>query len=162
MEIVHARAEDLPEIFKIYEYARKFMRASGNPTQWGNTRPLPETVIKDIEKRQSYLVKENGRICGVFAFIIGNDPTYDIIEDGEWLNSNEYGVIHRLAGNGTCKGVFEAALAYCRSRIADIKVDTHKDNLVMQHLFETHDFVYCGIIYTDDGTARRAYQLLRK
>ena len=34
-----------------------------------------------------------GTPCGVFAFIIGDDPTYQVIEDGGWLNDNPYGAI---------------------------------------------------------------------
>ena len=32
-----AKYQDLPKILEIYEYARQFMRAHGNPTQWGVT-----------------------------------------------------------------------------------------------------------------------------
>ena len=36
--------------------------------------------------------------------------------------------------------------------------DTHADNAVMQRLLEGAGFVRCGIIYTDDGSPRIAYQ----
>ncbi len=40
-----------------------------------------------------------------FAFILGEDPTYQQI-DGAWLNDQPYGTIHRIAGNGKIKGTF--------------------------------------------------------
>lgn len=42
----------------------------------------------------------------------------------------------------------------------NIRVDTHKDNLVMQHILEKRGFRRCGIIYVKDGTERIAYQRL--
>jgi hypothetical protein len=34
--------------------------------------------------------------------MIGKDPTYAVIENGNWLNDEPYGVIHRIASNGRC------------------------------------------------------------
>ena len=31
--------EDMPELLRVYEAARKIMRENGNPDQWGNTHP---------------------------------------------------------------------------------------------------------------------------
>lgn len=42
----------------------------------------------------------------------------------------------------------------------NIRVDTHKDNLVMQHILKKRGFRRCGIIYVKDGTERIAYQRL--
>ena len=39
----------------------------GNPTQWGQTRPTEETLRKDIEKEQLYVIEERDRLQGVFA-----------------------------------------------------------------------------------------------
>ena len=43
------------------------------------------------------LETESG-LHGVFAFILGEDPTYGVIEDGQWLSGDPYGTIHRIAG----------------------------------------------------------------
>ena len=55
----------------------------------------------------------------------------------------------------------QAALAYCESVSPNMRVDTHEKNLAMQHILERNGYVYCGRIYVDDGTSRRAYQKLR-
>ena len=37
------------------------------------------------------------KVCATFVFIIGEDPTYDIIENGAWIdNERPYGTIHRM------------------------------------------------------------------
>ena len=39
-----------------------------------------------------------------------------------------------------------------------MKIDTHRENRVMQKLLEKNGFTYCGIIYAEDGSRRMAYQ----
>jgi hypothetical protein len=43
-------------------------------------------------------------------------------------------------------------------KIGNIRIDTHKDNTIMQHILESHHYIKCGTIYADDGTPRIAYQ----
>lgn len=162
MNVRNSTYEDLPAIRETYAYARELMKRNGNPTQWGDKFPPESKVIGDIEKGTGYVIEEDGEILGVFAFIIGPDPTYDLIEDGAWLNdTDEYGTIHRIATNGKGHGVFDAAISYCGSRIPNLRIDTHPDNKAMLHLISSRGFTRCGIIYTeDDGTPRIAFQRL--
>ena len=111
-------------------------------------------VLKDI----SFTVEE-GEIHAAFVFILGEEPDYAVIEDGSWTSSAPYGTIHRIAGSGAGKGVFRECLAYCMSRISNIRIDTHRDNAIMRHLLEKHGFQECGIIYVEDGSPRIAYQI---
>lgn len=158
MKIRTTTPADFDRIQQIYAYAREQMRKNGNPNQWGNSRPTISVLLEDIHSGKSYLIEESGRICGVFAFSIGADPTYRVIEQGAWLNEAPYGVIHRLAGSEESKGIFSACLSYCLSQIPNLRIDTHQDNLIMQHLLEKNGFRKCGIIYVDDGSPRLAYQ----
>lgn len=151
-----AQLEDLDEILEIYTYAKKFMVETGNPTQWVGNYPQRELLEEDIANQGLFVVTEAKKICGVFYFVIGPDPTYAIIENGAWHSDQTYGTIHRIAGNGT-GGVFGAALDYCRSQMDYLRIDTHEDNKVMQHVVTKHGFKPCGIIYTDDGTPRIAF-----
>ena len=102
-----------------------------------------------------------GEILGTFCFILGEDPTYQQIYEGAWLNDEPYGVIHRLATNGKQKGVSEACLDWCFERWPNVRVDTHRDNKVMQHILTKYGFQRCGIIYVKNGTERIAYQMER-
>ena len=102
---------DLPQILKIYAHARAVMKASGNPTQWGDDFPPQELLEEDIDSNRLFLYVVNGQIEAVFAFILGADPTYAVIEDGQWLDDTlPYGTVHRLASAGKQKGVGKAVL----------------------------------------------------
>jgi RimJ/RimL family protein N-acetyltransferase len=158
MRIRKTEETDLEKILQIYSHAREAMKKNGNPTQWGDTRPSEATIRKDIQDGNSYVVEENGRICGVFSFIIGEEPTYARIEQGQWKNDAPYGTIHRVASDGTEKGILLHCLEYCEQQISNIRIDTHNDNRIMQHLLEKAGYEKCGIIYVEDGSPRIAYQ----
>lgn len=157
-EIVMAEVKDVDTILQIYEIAKQYMIASGNPNQWNGAYPERQLLMSDIEKGQLYVCKADGVIRGVFAYIIGDDPTYAHIEDGEWLNDKPYGTIHRIASDGSVKGIFKKCVEFCLERCEDLRVDTHHDNHTMQHLLEKYGFHRCGIIYLQSGAARFAYQ----
>ena len=155
--IRHTESDDLPRVMDIYEYAREQMRLNGNPDQWRDTNPTEVAIRNDIENKNSYVIERDGVICGVFSFIIGEEPTYKVI-DGKWMCDGVYGTIHRLASGGIINGVFDLCLNFCESKISNIRIDTHRDNKIMQHLIEKNGFEMCGIIYVDDGSPRIAYQ----
>jgi Ribonuclease G/E len=158
-KIRYTTLKDLSSAMAIYAYAREQMKRNGNPTQWGDSRPSEETIAADILAKNSYVIMDDeDRICGIFTFITGPDPTYAKIYDGKWLNDKPYGVIHRIASDGREKGILDTALSYCEALTCNIRIDTHRDNKIMQHLLEKHDFIRCGIIYIDDGSPRIAYQ----
>ena len=158
MEIRKTRPEELERVLEIYAHGREIMKRTGNVTQWGYNRPQRSLIVGDIEKGNSYVVTDGGVIRGVFAFIVGRDPTYDHIEGGAWLNEEPYGTIHRIASDETAHGILEAAVGYCGGLISELRIDTHRDNVIMRHLVEKLGFVECGVIYVDDGTPRLAYQ----
>ena len=156
-QIRKAGYEDLSEIRRVYAIAREFMVRSGNPTQWSGGYPGEGLLREDIERGHLYLVMQGVTICGVFYFAIEDDPTYHLIEDGAWLSDQPYGVIHRIASDGS-GGIFSAALAFCSERIHHLRIDTHHDNRPMQHVVEKHGFRRTGIIHVADGSPRIAYE----
>lgn len=164
MNVRNSQPSDFEEIMKIYSFARELMKKNGNPTQWGDKFPSSEKVLRDIENGTGYVIEENGELCGVFAFIIGPDPTYAVIKDGEWVNdTEEYGTIHRIAANGKRPGIFDACIDFCSGKINNLRIDTHQNNKAMLHLISSRGFQRCGIIITeDDGTPRIAFQRYRQ
>lgn len=154
-----AGLNDLGELMRIYDSAREFMRSTGNMHQWTGGYPS-EQLIRDEILAGHCLVCEtvHGTPLGTFCFITGEDPTYQLIEQGRWICPGPYGTIHRLASNGMAGGVAAACFSWCWERIHNLRADTHADNAVMQRLLEGAGFVRCGIIYTDDGSPRIAYQ----
>ena len=153
-----AQPRDLARILEIYDYARGFMERTGNASQWGKHFPPEELLREDIRAQRLFVIEENGAVHGVFAFIIGDDPTYQTIEQGSWLAGGAYGTIHRIAASGEVPGVFNTAIDYCKTRINNLRIDTHENNRVMQHLITKSGFTFCGHITADDGTDRLAYQ----
>ncbi len=154
-----AEKKDLDAIDKVYEAARAYMAASGNPHQWGDDGyPHRDLLEEDIELRRLYVIEEEGAVHAAFAFMLGDDPTYGFIEDGQWPNQKPYGTIHRIASDGHIKGIFTRAFDFCRSRIDEVRIDTHHDNKTMQHVVTKHGFHRCGIIYLENGDPRIAYQ----
>lgn len=116
MEIKKAALEDIPEIVKVYDIARMFMRANGNLSQWGGGYPGEPLLRGDIQAGNLYILCADGAMEGVFAFIPGEDPTYRYIEDGNWHRNRPYGTIHRLASRGTAVALPRPALTSAGKR----------------------------------------------
>ena len=150
--------KDFSRICDIYAHARAFMVQIGNGTQWGDSYPPEEMLREDIRQGRLYVVEEAGVVHGVFAFLLGEDPTYQVIEDGTWRSGAPYGTIHRAAGDGQVRGLFGQMVDFCWKEIPHLRVDTHEKNAVMRHLAEKYGFQPCGTIYTDDGTPRIAFE----
>ena len=158
MQIRPAQKADLDSIEAVYAAARAFMRASGNTKQWVNGYPQRALLEADVEKNHLFVISENGLIHGVFAFILGDDPTYAYIENGDWPNSKPYGTIHRIGTDGAVKGALRAALEFALQYTGEVRADTHEDNKPMQRALAKNGFVRCGMIYLENGDPRIAYQ----
>ena len=158
MKIRQTTMDDLNVILKMYKDARRFMAEHGNPNQWGNNKPSDDVIIDDIKSNRSYVCVENNKIAAVFCYMKGPDSTYKVIEEGKWINENPYGVVHRITSTGEFKGAASYAIEFALLKSGNLRIDTHKDNYVMQNLLKKLGFTYCGVIYIDDGTPRLAYQ----
>lgn len=162
MHIRSAEMNDLPRIMKIYEKAKLFMKNSGNPTQWGPEYPNEEIVTKDIEDGNLYVCLNSNDIVGVFAFIIGDEPTYQTIEKGAWHSSMQYGTIHRIASDGSVRGISRFCFDFCGEKCSYLRIDTHRNNKPMLSAIKQYGFQECGIIYVRDGSERIAFDYLAK
>lgn len=158
MHIRKAEKDDLDAIMNIYSIAQDFMIENGNPNQWGHSYPSSELIKDDIANGVCHVICEDDTPHGVFALFNGDEPTYEYIENGKWLNDDAYVTIHRIASDGKANGIFKSAIDYCKDLSDNIRIDTHNSNLIMQKLIEKNGFVKCGRIYVADGTPRIAYQ----
>lgn len=166
MKIRKSTEADFERIMEIYRYARNFMADHGNPRQWGISNWPPEDLIhSDILQKKGYVCTHEGRVVGTFFFDYGKEieSTYHTIEDGKWLDDSAYGVVHRLAGDGSVKGIGKFCLEWACRQCGHLRVDTHGDNLVMQSLLPKLGFQYCGMIYvTVDNDPRLAYEIINR
>ena len=86
-----------------------------------------------------------------------------MIEGGAWLeDETPYYVVHRIASYPDVHGVFKTMMAYMEGVTDNIRIDTHRDNHIMQHNLAKYGFTYCGIIHIASGAERLAYQRLQK
>ena len=163
MKIRHAKMQDIPAMMEIYAGARAFMASHGNPNQWGPTGWPPEDLIRqDVADGHSYVcLTDDNRIIGTFFFQFGADiePTYRIIKDGSWQDDRPYGVVHRIASDHTVYGTGMYCIEWAYEQCGHLRIDTHRDNTVMQRLLEKLGFVHCGTIYVhEDNDPRLAYE----
>ncbi len=163
MRIRHSEIQDLARIMEIYVQARSFMAQHGNPNQWGPTNWPPEALIRcDIAAGNSYVcLNDVEQIIGTFFYAYGDDiePTYREITDGHWQDDSPYGVVHRIASDGSEKGVGLFCLNWAYDQCEHLRIDTHSDNTVMQGLVKKAGFVHCGTIYVEeDDYPRLAFE----
>jgi len=158
MTITKVTKDELGRIEEIYAHAREFMKASGNPDQWGDSYPPSSQIKADISQDNLYTVRDGSSILAVFYFRIGIDETYNYIEDGSWITDTPYAVIHRVAVAEQGRGIIRHIFDYCFAIHPNLRIDTHRDNLPMQRSLAKNGFAYCGIIHLENGSERLAYQ----
>lgn len=125
----------------IFSAAKRYMRANGDPSQWGSDYPARDIVAHDIARGGSYVMLENGA----------------------WRLDHLYGTIHCLTSNGTARDLFKACFDFCTAQIDYLRSNTHADNRPMQQLLEKYGFQRGGIIHgARDGGARIAYDCITR
>lgn len=150
--------QDAERILEVFAAAKGIMVADGNTKQWVNGYPSLEVVQADMEKGGAFVVEEED-VVAYFAFLPSPEPTYSTIYDGKWLDDTQpYHVVHRIASLPDVHGIFQSVMEFAFARDRNIRIDTHRDNRIMQHNIQKHGFSYCGIILLVNGDERLAYQ----
>ena len=160
-EIRLALPEDLPRIMEIYRSAQEYMIKNGNPDQWRRVYPSEALVARDVARGFCRVLTEDGAIHAAAAVCTGEDPSYRDIKDGKWLREGTYVAVHRVASDGALRGVFKSFADLAKSLSPDVRVDTHRDNRIMQRKIAAEGFVRCGTVFAEDGTPRIAYQWIK-
>ena len=155
MNIRLANTSDTNRIFEIYEYARAYMKAHGNPNQWGDNRPEKSLTKDDIKNQRCYVMEDEGNIFACFVFTIGFEKEYE----AKFPSNDKYGVIHRVASDGSKRGIVERIVDFAKGKVNLLRIDTHEDNKTMQRCIERQNFKRIGIIYLEDGSPRILYEL---
>jgi RimJ/RimL family protein N-acetyltransferase len=156
--IRQATKQDIASLQEIFAHARLFMKQTGNPHQWAEDYPSVALLEKDIESGDCYVCMLDKEVVACFVLRPGNDPTYTDIYEGAWLNDAPYATIHRIASLGKVSGIMHKAMCFAKERYHSIRIDTHRDNMVMRNAIQREGFKYCGIIHCWNGDERLAYQ----
>lgn len=157
--IREARPTDMTEIMKVMDAAKGIMRSSDNMHQWTDGYPSEDVILTDMGKNGSFIIEDNSKVVGYFAFLPSPEPTYARIYEGKWIDDVQpYHVVHRIASYPDAHAIFDSIMGFCFSKDPNIRIDTHRDNHIMQHVINKYGFTYCGIIYLANGDERLAYQ----
>ncbi len=167
MNIQLSTLNDIPKIIEIINDAKTFLK-SLNIDQWQNGYPNQKQIENDIANKESYVIlNEDATIVATTMFTTKKEPTYRKVIEGNWIvdEKEPYGVIHRLAigkdyrGQGVAQFVFNQLHQKLKEKgIKSLKIDTHQDNKGMQALIKKMGYHYCGIIYTNYGAKRLAFE----
>ena len=160
-DIRRATEKDLDAVAAIYDAARAFMHAHGNPTQWPGDYPDLRDAEKDLEADALWVLDEGAGPIAVMSVLPGPDPTYAVIEGDSWLNDDPYWVMHRLAVAQSGRGAGSRMLEWLCAEHSNVRADTHADNAPMRRTLEKCGFVRRGTIWVEDGTPRIAYHCVR-
>ena len=67
----------------------------------------------------------------------------------------KYGIYRHLP---TYEKIIRNLVSFSEEKIGHLRIDTHADNHIMQHLILKNGFEQCGIIHIADGSERIAYE----
>ncbi|MBP2058401.1 ribosomal protein S18 acetylase RimI-like enzyme [Lactobacillus colini] len=171
MNLIYARkakATDIDDIVEIINQAKQFLKASGS-SQWQGDYPAGADLEQDINSGVGLVLVVDGKVAGYAAVIEGIEDTYLKI-DGAWSDDKHtYATIHRLAISDRYRGmhlmdnfISNIITLELSRNVYNFRVDTSKNNKIVQHIFEKHNFIKRGIIYvTEDpiDNSRLAYEL---
>lgn len=154
-----ATHDDIPVIMWVMDSAKLIMRHSGNMQQWEGDYPSEAVIASDIQRNGAYIIEDKGVVVSYFACLPSPEPTYHIIYDGQWLDDTRpYHTIHRIGSLPNVHGIFDFIMDSCFAEYDNIRIDTHRDNKIMQHVILEYGFSYCGVIHLASGDERLAYQ----
>lgn len=170
MTAIYTRAgqsTDIPAIMQILADARQFLKEQ-NINQWQGSYPDQAAIEKDLAARTNRVLVMDGQVVGNASLLAGPDPFYLPIDGDGWQGAADYMMIHRFAVSAKIRGqrlskFFISNLvseAYAKG-YRDLRIDTHAENKIMQHVITGNGFLFRGIVYLDEPVPERnAYQLL--
>ncbi len=155
---------DLPRIRQIIRAAKELLK-SRRVDQWQDGYPNVAILQDDVSRGKGYVLEVQNEVHGYFALSFEDEEPYRRIDQGAWLSSGPYCVLHRFAlsqrlrGTGASRRVLEFWQQQTQARgVASLRADTHPHNEPMKHLLARYGFTDCGIIYVRAKQARHAFE----
>lgn len=167
-----ATVDDVPAIVATLEAGRALLAADGIDQWQDGTGPDVDLVTSDVARGWGRVFLIGGQVAATAALIDGPEPAYDQVVEGTWQvrgdAASPYATIHRVAVAPAFRGMHVAQRFYARlieetraRGFAEIRVDTHADNVRMQHVIASAGFTRAGtvLIGNNPKDLRWAYQL---
>lgn len=162
MTFRRATITDIDTICQIIAAASQRLGAAGID-QWQRGYPNRQSIECDVARREGWVLCDGEQIVAYGAVIFTGERAYDDITAGEWLTSGRYAVVHRLCvaeqrvGEGWSRKFMQQVEGLARENaLSSVRIDTHPDNLIMQHLVDSLGFTYCGDVVIE--SRRLAYE----
>lgn len=173
-----ATVDDVPAIVATLEAGRALLAADGID-QWQDGAGLDvDLVTSDVARGWGRVFLIGGQVAATAALIDEPEPAYDQVVEGAWQTRGDaatpagvtspYATIHRVAVAPAFRGMHVAQRFYARlieearaRGFAEIRVDTHADNVRMQHVIASAGFTRaCTVLVGNNPKDLRwAYQL---
>lgn len=154
-----ADKNDLPRLLSMVEQAKESFRARGID-QWQKGDPDGPGLLAAIGQKTVHVLDEEGQAIGMITVVRGPEASYNDI-DGAWLNDGPYAAFHRVCveesrkGQGLAARLFAESEDHVRARgLHNVRIDTHPDNLSMQHALEKSGYRLCGSLILQEGTEK--------
>ena len=153
-KITYRRAthSDHAAVVEILRAAIRRLGDAGVP-QWQQGYPNGDSIATDILRGVGRVLCVGERVVAYGAVIATGEEAYNNIE-GAWLTAGDYLVVHRLCvaeefvGCGLGRHFLLAVeQEAAREGVQSVRVDTHADNRIMQHLLPALGYTYCGVIH---------------
>jgi ribosomal protein S18 acetylase RimI-like enzyme len=154
MTIRLAQMEELEALHAIVKDATKQMDEQGIP-QWDDVYPDKETVTQDIERREMYVIEQNGRAAGIIVINEEQPPEYAAVP---WMYAGRALVVHRLTiapahqRSGLATRLMDLAEATAVAQRYDcVRLDAFMQNPAAVSLYEKRGYRKAGIVHLRKG-----------
>ena len=163
-----AKNNELDKILQIINEGKQFLKEQGI-NQWQHGAPGINDIEKDIKQETSYVYELDGEIVGT-AMLNAYDADYEKYPT-IWTKCNNYLVIHRLSVKKECRSqgvshkfMNDIILFAKENSVEYIRIDTHKDNVIMRKYLSKNNFkeldeIKLSIKNSLDDKERIAYEL---
>ena len=163
-----AKSTEIEKIILIIEDGVKFLKKQGI-NQWQHGSPGRSDVENDIKQETSYVYELDGKIVAT-AMLNNYDADYEKYST-IWTKCSNYLVIHRLAIKEECRSqgvghkfMNDIILFAKENGVEYIRIDTHKNNIIMRKYLSKNNFKELGEIKLSiknslDDKERIAYEL---
>ena len=145
-----AAEEDLPEILRIREEARRSLKKL-RVDQWQGREPDEARFREEIGQGECFVLLHGAEIGGFFTLSRRPEPHYEDIRDGKWTEVPASAILRHAAvsekyrGSGLAEALIRAAEDETRrAGLRCLRTDTHRKNKPMQRLLRDTGFRYRG------------------